>query len=71
MIDGIKLKRETYSNNIIKFIKFRTFTEKELNVIVNSIIKDQKLYSGMIKYILDKLQTNVFNYYYYVIYISL
>lgn len=60
MIDGIKLKRETYSNNIIKFIKFRTFTEKELNVIVNSVIKDQKLYSGMIKYILDKLQTNVF-----------
>ena len=36
-------------------------SEKQLNDIINSIIKDQKLYKGMIKYTIKKLETNSFD----------
>lgn len=60
MLDSIKSKRETYANNISKFIKFKEYEVKELKLVINNIIKDQKLYDGMIKYTLNKLETNMF-----------
>lgn len=60
MLDSIKSKRETYANNISKFIKFKEYGVKELKLVINNIIKDQKLYDGMIKYTLNKLETNMF-----------
>lgn len=60
MLDSIKSKRETYANNISKFIKFKEYEVKEFKLVINNIIKDQKLYDGMIKYTLNKLETNMF-----------
>lgn len=55
---SLKDKRNAYINKIKKQIDY---DEIKLKNIAEEVIKAQRLYSGMIKYTLDKLDTNLFN----------
>jgi len=54
---GLKERRNSYINKIKKYLDFEEVKYKD---IVDEIIKVQKLHYGMIKYTLDKLNTNLF-----------
>jgi len=56
----LKEKRELYQKEISKIINNENETQDELKNTINEIIKIQKLYQSMIKYILDKTNTNTF-----------
>lgn len=53
-------KRENYSKKIKRYLDLDDLDERKLKKIVDEIIKVQKLHAGMIKYTLDKLDTNLF-----------
>ena len=54
---SLKDKRNAYINKIQKQLDF---DERKIKNIAEEVIKTQRLYSGMIKYTLDKLDTNLF-----------
>ena len=60
VLDDLQVKKQTYKNKILKTLSI-PFSQKELDKIVNTIIKTQKKYKSMIKYILEKLETELFN----------
>jgi len=60
VIDDLQVKRETYKNKILKQLSGEVFTPQLLKEMINKIIKIQKTHSAMIKYILNKLETNMF-----------
>ena len=53
-------KKEAYKNKIIKIYNPLNQNPDDLKEIVKQILKIQKLYQSMIKYILDKTNTNAF-----------
>lgn len=59
--NDISTVREFYQKKFNRYLKNYYDSEKELNNIINSIIKSQKLYIGMIKYTMKKLETNTFD----------
>lgn len=59
--NDISTIRESYVKKFNRLLKGQYDSEKQLNDIINSIIKDQKLYKGMIKYTIKKLETNSFD----------
>jgi hypothetical protein len=57
----IDTKRESYKDKIMKILNPDNMTDEDLKYMINRIIKVQKLYQYMIKFILDKVDTNSFN----------
>ena len=56
----LKEKRDEYSKKMKKHLDYDDLYDRKVKSLVDEIIKTQKLYSGMIKYTLDKLDTNLF-----------
>lgn len=56
----LKEKREEYSIKLKKYLDYDDLDDRKVKSLVDEIIKTQKLHSGMIKYTLDKLNTNLF-----------
>lgn len=59
-ISSLKEKRDEYFKKIKKYLDFDDLDERKIKYLVDEIIKTQKLYAGMIKYTLDRLDTNLF-----------
>ncbi len=58
-ITSIKAKREFFKKTISKY--FNDYKKKELDDIIEEIIKIQRNYLGIIDYFFKKLETNMFN----------
>lgn len=56
----LKEKRDVYFKKIKKELNFDEIDDRKLKGFVDEIIKVQKLHFGMIKYTLDRLDTNLF-----------
>lgn len=59
-IDDIEPIREMYKKKITKYSK-NNLTDKNVKDMIESIIKIQKVYQGMVKYTLENLETNTFS----------
>lgn len=57
-VSEMKVKREFYKKEILKFNK--NIEEKELNELIINVMDIQKRYDALVKYILKKLETNMF-----------
>lgn len=53
-------KRKFYKNKILKTMTNITFSAESLSIMVNKILKIQNKYRGMLKYTIDKMDTNMF-----------
>lgn len=60
VVDDLQVRKETYKNKILKHLSGEVITPQMLKEMVSKIIKTQKIHNGMIKYCLDKLETNMF-----------
>ena len=59
-LEDLEKKKNTYNKRILKYIKFNDLWAQDLKNMITKIIKVQKTYSGMIKYIQNKINTNTF-----------
>ena len=57
----LKEKRDEYSKKMKKHLEYDDLDDRKVKSLIDEVIKTQKLHSGMIKYTLDKLDTNLFN----------
>ena len=59
-IEDLQKKKDTYNKRILKYIKFNDLSQQDLKKIITNLLKTQKTYSGMIKFIQSKIETNMF-----------
>ena len=59
-IDDLTKKKDTYNKRILKYIKFNDMSQQDLKKLITNILKTQKTYTGMIKFIQSKIETNMF-----------
>lgn len=59
-IDDIEPIREMYKKKIVRYSKSDNINDKNIKDMIDSIIKTQRVYKGMINYSLKKLETNTF-----------
>lgn len=59
-IEDLDKKKETYNKRILKYIKFNDMSQQDIKKLITNILKTQKTYSGMIKFIQSKIETNMF-----------
>ena len=57
---NINDKRKNYKNKILKFLNSTDFSAEQIDKMVNDILKIQNKYKNMLKYVINKLDTNVF-----------
>ena len=60
-IEDLTKKKDTYNKRILKYIKFNDLSQKDLKKLITNLIKVQRTYAGMIKFIQSKIETNMFN----------
>ncbi len=53
-------KRETYKNKILKYLRGAIYEGPALKEMITEILKVQKLHASMIRYIFEKVDTNMF-----------
>lgn len=53
-------KRETYKNKILKYLRGAVYEGPVLKEMIAEILRVQKLHASMIKYIFEKMDTNMF-----------
>lgn len=59
-LEDLQKKKETYNKRILKYIKFNDLSQQDIKKLITNIMKVQKTYSGMIKFIQTKINTNMF-----------
>ncbi len=59
-IEDLTKKKDTYNKRILKYIKFNDMSQQDLKKLITNILKTQKTYTGMIKFIQSKIETNMF-----------
>ena len=59
-LEDLQKKKETYNRRILKYIKFNDLSQQDIKKLITNIMKNQKTYSGMIKFIQSKINTNMF-----------
>ncbi|MBO5120668.1 MAG: signal peptidase I [Bacilli bacterium] len=59
-IEDLQKKKDTYNKRILKYIKFNDLSQQDLKKIITNLLKTQKTYSGMVKFIQSKIETNMF-----------
>ena len=59
-LEDLQKKKETYNKRILKYIKFNDLSQQDIKKLITNIMKTQKTYSGMIKFIQSKINTNMF-----------
>ena len=60
VIDDLQVKKQTYKNKIIKTLSGDVLTPNLLKTLITGLIKTQRKHQSMVKYILEKLETNTF-----------
>ena len=60
VIDDLQVKKQTYKNKILKILNTDVLTPNTLKIIITQIIKVQRKYQSIVKFILEKLETNTF-----------
>lgn len=60
-IDDLEKKKDTYIKKILRYLKYNDLPSKELKAMVNNIIKVQKSYASMMKFLFNKLDTGMFS----------
>lgn len=61
LISDMNAKKVFYNEKIIKFTKVGTMDSKTINNVSSRIIKSQKIFEGMVEYLLKKQETNTFD----------
>ena len=61
LISDMNAKKVFYNEKIIKFTKIGTMDSKTINSVSSKIIKSQKIFEGMVNYLLKKQETNTFD----------
>lgn len=59
-LEDLQKKKETYNKRILKYIKFNDLSQQDIKKLITNIMKTQKTYNGMIKFIQSKINTNMF-----------
>ena len=59
-IEDLEVKKDTYTKKILKYLKYNDLPAKELKAMVTNIIKVQKSYSSMMKFLFNKLDSGMF-----------
>lgn len=59
-LEDLQKKKDTYTKRILKYIKYNDLSAQDLKKLITNIIKVQKTYQGMIKFIQSKIDTNMF-----------
>lgn len=60
-VEDLTKKKDTYNKRILKYIKFNDLSQKDLKKLITNLIKVQRTYAGMIKFVQSKIETNMFN----------
>lgn len=59
-IEDLEKKKDTYTKKILKYLKYNDIPAKELKAMVTNIIKVQRSYASMMKFLFNKLDTGMF-----------
>ena len=59
-IEDLQKKKDTYNKRILKYVKYNDLSAKDLKKLITELLKVQRTYSGMIKFIQSKIETNMF-----------
>lgn len=59
-IDDLQLKKQTYKNKIVKTLSGTPLTPNLLKTMITQLIKTQRKHNSMTKYVLEKLETSIF-----------
>lgn len=59
-IDDLEKKKDTYTKKILKYLKYNDIPAKEMKAMVTNIIKVQRSYASMMKFLFNKLDTGMF-----------
>ena len=59
-IEELQAKKDAYNKKILKYIKFNDLSAQDLRAIITKLLRIQRKYNGMIKFLLNKLNTGMF-----------
>ncbi len=59
-IDDLQVKKQTYKNKIVKTLSGTPLTPNLLKTMITQLIKTQRKHNSMTKYVLEKLETSIF-----------
>ena len=59
-IEDVEKKKDTYTKKILRYLKYTDLPSKELKAMVTNILKVQKSYSSMMKFLFSKLDSGMF-----------
>ncbi len=59
-IEDLEKKKDTYTKKILKYLKYNDLPQKEMKAMVTNIIKVQRSYASMMKFLFNKLDTGMF-----------
>lgn len=59
-IDDLEKKKDTYTKKILRYLKYNDLPQKEMKAMVTNIIKVQRSYASMMKFLFNKLDTGMF-----------
>lgn len=59
-IEDLEKKKDTYTKKILRYLKYTDLPLKELKAMVTNIIKVQRSYASMMKFLFNKLDTGMF-----------
>lgn len=59
-IDDLEKKKDVYIKKILRYLKYNDLPAKELKAMVGNIIKVQRSYASMMKFLFNKLDTGMF-----------
>ncbi len=59
-IDDLEKKKDEYTKKILRYLKYNDLPSKELKAMVSNILKVQKSYGTMMKFLFSKLDSGMF-----------
>ena len=59
-IEDVEKKKDAYTKKILRYLKYTDLPSKELKAMVTNILKVQKSYSSMMKFLFSKLDSGMF-----------
>lgn len=59
-IEDLEKKKDTYTKKILRYLKYNDLPQKEMKAMVTNIIKVQRSYASMMKFLFNKLDTGMF-----------
>ena len=59
-VKELEEKKKRYKNKLLEYLNTDYLTDKDIDKLVSKLIKITKTYRSMLKYSLDKMQTNLF-----------